>query len=261
MTGELDGNYSTDEYDLILEDGTIAPERPTEVKCGKCGGSHLHTLSEFDKRIIGTIFEDHRFTCPDCIKKIELQGQEDVKRQREEAWIEKWNEVCPPLYRRTDLSRLPKAGLEAIQRWAYNDDGIGVGIIGAPGKCKTRLIYELGRRIHMDKKKVKAISSTDFSALCSGMFTGSDDNREHCEDSLHRIKTADFLIFDDIGKQKFTERVEMEFFGLLELRTSYLLPTFWTANAGSKELSAMMSRDRAEAIIRRLTEFSTIITL
>jgi len=113
----------------------------------------------------------------------------------------------------------------------------------------------------MEHKGVDAISATTFANMCSGMFSGSDERREWSEGRMENLRDSQFLILDDLGKQKFTERVEMEFFGLLEHRTSNILTTLWTANSGSKELAGMMSPDRAEAIIRRLSEFSTIVTL
>jgi DNA replication protein DnaC len=67
------------------------------------------------------------------------------------------------------------------------------------------------------------------------------------------------LLIDDIGKGKMTDRAEMELFDLLETRTSHKLPTIWTANAKGDDLLRMMSEDRGEPIIRRLSEFSEIV--
>ena len=60
---------------------------------------------------------------------------------------------------------------------------------------------------------------------------------------------------------RLTDAVQSHLFDLLEERTANERPTFWTSNAGGAELAAMFSPDRAEPLLRRLTEFSKIIKL
>jgi NitT/TauT family transport system ATP-binding protein len=67
------------------------------------------------------------------------------------------------------------------------------------------------------------------------------------------------LLLDDLGKQKMTERAELELFDLLEHRSSHELPIIWTANAAKGDLRKMLSSDRGEPILRRLSEFTKII--
>jgi DNA replication protein DnaC len=67
------------------------------------------------------------------------------------------------------------------------------------------------------------------------------------------------LLLDDLGKAKMTERSELELFDLLEHRSSHALPIFWTANAEKGALKQMLSPDRGEPILRRLSEFTKII--
>jgi hypothetical protein len=56
-----------------------------------------------------------------------------------------------------------------------------------------------------------------------------------------------------------TERSELELFDLLEHRSSHELPIIWTANAAKGDLRKMLSSDRGEPILRRLSEFTNII--
>jgi hypothetical protein len=56
-----------------------------------------------------------------------------------------------------------------------------------------------------------------------------------------------------------TERAELELFDLLEHRSSHELPIIWTANAERGALKQMLSPDRGEPILRRLSEFTKII--
>ncbi len=78
---------------------------------------------------------------------------------------------------------------------------------------------------------------------------------------LERIMKVRALLLDDLGKQKFTERAEMELYNLLEYRTSHKLTTLWTANGSGSDLLAKLSKDRGEPILRRLSEFSEVVSL
>jgi DNA replication protein DnaC len=78
---------------------------------------------------------------------------------------------------------------------------------------------------------------------------------------IRRAHRAEILFIDDIGKEKYTERVESEFYDLIETRTAHLRPILWTANTSGAGLEAMMSPDRGAPILRRLREFTEIITL
>ena len=89
------------------------------------------------------------------------------------------------------------------------------------------------------------------------MFEKDDDAR----DRISAAKRTEILFLDDIGKEKYTERVESEFYDLIETRTSNLRPTLWTTNASASQLSAMMSADRGEPVLRRLKEFTEIVTV
>jgi hypothetical protein len=53
----------------------------------------------------------------------------------------------------------------------------------------------------------------------------------------------------------------MELYNLLEYRTSHKLTTLWTANGSGSDLLAKLSKDRGEPILRRLSEFSEIVSV
>jgi DNA replication protein DnaC len=56
-----------------------------------------------------------------------------------------------------------------------------------------------------------------------------------------------------------TDREEAELYNLLESRTAWAKPIIWTSNSNARQLHGMFTPDRADAILRRLTEFSTIV--
>jgi DNA replication protein DnaC len=192
--------------------------------------------------------------CQPCADAEEKQREAEEKRRGAEK---RFLEVCPPLYRQTDTKRLPRAFLQAIEEWKFGPTGIG--FIGKPGIGKTRAAFLLIRRVLEEGRSVAAVGSTGFNDLCVRQFSGNDDERSSACDEISEIRWSEVTLIDDVGKGKMTERAEMELYALLEHRTSYELPTIWTANSGVDFLTSVMSKDRGPAIVRRLVEFSRVI--
>lgn len=199
--------------------------------------------------------------CPACIDRHEQEMEAEMERQKRKEREIQWEAICPPLYRGTDLNdaRLSRNAVSTILEWQDAGDGVGIGFQGCSGKGKTRLAYALCRRLFLDGKTVEAITSTGLARLCVECFDDDYQIKNPAKDKLRRIRTARYLLLDDMGKQKFTERVEVELYDLIETRTSNLRPIFWTANVKADDFSAMLSPDRGEPIIRRLAEFSRIV--
>jgi DNA replication protein DnaC len=98
-------------------------------------------------------------------------------------------------------------------------------------------------------------------SLAFASFSDDKSRRSEAQDQIKRIYKADLWFLDDLGKQRMTDRGEMELYAVLEHRTSSLLPTLWTANAKSAVLLQMFSEDRGEPIMRRLIDFSQIVAV
>ena len=99
-----------------------------------------------------------------------------------------------------------------------------------------------------------------LARACADQFSDDTRRRNAADAEIHAAKAAAVWLCDDIGKQRMTDRAEAEFYDVLEHRTSHLRPTIWTANADGHDLRAMLSADRAEPILRRLVEFSEIVS-
>jgi DNA replication protein DnaC len=95
---------------------------------------------------------------------------------------------------------------------------------------------------------------------CSDQFSDDIKHRREAEGVLNLTRWVHVLLLDDLGKNKMTDRAEASLYELLEYRTSHRKPTIWTSNSNAKQLRTMFSVDRAEAIMRRLIEFSDIYT-
>lgn len=226
---------------------------PREVECESCHLPHLVTPKRI--KLKGGEYS-FRKVCQECVDREadEKARAESLHRQEME-----WQAVCPPLYRDTDPKRIPRKILDKVNSWEHGPKGLG--LLGSAGLCKTRAAFLLIRRMIEEGRSVATISATGFSRLCIEQFDDDLKTKNIAKDKMRWLRRREVILFDDIGKQKFTERVEIELYDLLEYRTSNLLPVIWTANASSKQLLTMLSDDRGEPILRRLSEFSEIVTM
>jgi len=219
------------------------------TKCGTCGDEFSYEPFVF--------MEKEKLTptrCDKCILK--ERAEQDAKENNRRASFE-WERLCPTLYRDTDIKRLEPHFQAIIANWQYGPKGIG--FLGNPGVGKTRTALMILKKHLWLGKKCAAVSSTRFEILCRDQFSSNEEIRDAVREKIEGIRDADLLLLDDVGKGKMTERVELEFYDLLEHRTSWMKPTIWTANSDSDQLLASMSFERGESIMRRLSEFSEIV--
>ena len=202
-------------------------------------------------------FPNVQILCDDCdLKRIEKLQQEQAAEEQERRQ-EAFNAICPPLYRESDPERIPAAFLRECEAWQYNP--VGIGLVGPAGCGKTRAAWMLLKRLHMSGLRVFGVTATAFAKACADQWHDNAQAKALAEDTLTRCRRTKVLLLDDLGKQKMTERSELELFDLLEHRSSHELPIIWTANAAKGDLRKMLSSDRGEPILRRLSEFTKII--
>jgi DNA replication protein DnaC len=155
--------------------------------------------------------------------------------------------LCPPLYLATDRNRLPKEQLAQVLAWKPGPRGMILH--GASGKCKTRCAWELIKQVWEPGVEI-------FDCAAFGHIMARKYRVDEAEDWLEQLGTrSPIVFFDDLGKMKFTERVESELFGVIERRCANQLPIIATLNASGGELQAMMTDDRGPSLLRRLHEF------
>lgn len=204
-------------------------------------------------------FSTMKILCEDCdLRRIEMLKQEQAlleQQRRQEAF----HTLCPPLYRESDPQRIPAAFLRECEAWEVSP--MGLGFVGIAGSGKTRAAWMLLKRLHFSGVRVFGITATAFAKACADQWHDDPQAKALAEDTLTRCRRTKVLLLDDLGKNKMTERAELELFDLLEHRTSHELPVIWTANAGRETLKQMLSSDRGEPILRRLAEFTKIVTV
>jgi len=228
----------------------------------KCG-------AEIDLEGIG---EFARFVklCDPCADKAneEAEGLQQKEREdharahRRENATKEWEKIVPLLYRQTDVSReeYPRGMHSAAIQWITDPKSRSwLGIIGVSGKCKTRIMSQVIRNRIWNDQRCAWVNATQFQWCAQNQHDQNDGRKAKAY--IEKYRSCDFLAFDDLGKQKWTDTVESYFWDLIEERYAQCRPMIWTSNSSLKQLEGMLTDDRAKAIIGRLAETSNILEL
>ena len=197
--------------------------------------------------------------CPICLDK----RVEESDRNRERELLEGrrnafWAEV-PRLYAETDKMRLHGNLVRAIDAWEYSPKGIGM--IGKSGAGKTRAAVEILFREHELGRSICFLKATKLTQHAQDKFNFDDQIKHTAEIRLRKAYTCKLLLIDDLGKGRLPATAEELLYDLIDERSEKGLPIIWTSNANSNDLNAMLSKDRGQAILRRLIDFATIVTI
>ena len=159
--------------------------------------------------------------------------------------------IIPPLFKLTDISRLPAKQYAEVMKWKYPDtlhETSGLLLHGPSGAGKTRCMWELLKGLGFFGEELAYFDGVSFGHELSRQY-----RNETAEDWLERLGTeTKLVVFDDLGKLKLTDRVESELFGVIDRRCNNLLPIIATTQLGGSEIAGMMSEQRGGALVRRL---------
>ncbi len=222
--------------------------------CETCGTTFDYEPAMFGGReIFKPLF------CDACIEIHRAKEDEEKARDRLGARREAWREMCPSAYRKTDLTHpgLSKAVREALDRW-HPKTGRSLGLCGPTGMGKTRLSFSRLENLYMEGWDVFFISSKKLERMVHWKFSDDHLEKSEAQGISLRVRTCRILLLDDLGKEKFTERVAGEAYDLVEHRTSNDMPIIWTCNVGMKTLKERLGEEHGDATVRRLLEFSEV---
>jgi DNA replication protein DnaC len=224
--------------------------------CQRCGEPYDVEPLEFAGRVL---FDPPVF-CDQCVAKMRGERLDEAEQERQGRLAESWRTICPPLYRDTkenyhSLSASVRAGL---LQWnpEHQED---IGLIGPTGLGKTRLAFLKLKELHFAGHRCYAISAKRLEHMIAQSYDDDPLRRDTARVAIEASRTATFLLLDDVGKERFTERAASEFYDLMEHRTSHLLRTIWTTNSTLTDLENRIGGQHGKATIRRLVEFSAII--
>lgn len=161
----------------------------------------------------------------------------------------------PPDYADNDLSRFPVEWAQVLA-WRPGKRGLGLGLIGPTGRCKTRMIFELLMYLRDGGVFWRYLTSFALGRAIQNQWQDDESKRV-----LKAARQCKILFLDDIGKQKFTAAVEEEFFDVIEERKSWRRPIIFTSNLLGDELGSMLSENMAAPLMRRFGECCEIIVV
>lgn len=160
---------------------------------------------------------------------------------------DRWDKICPPLYRQTDRQRIEnKDLLKDIMNW-NPVRGLNLCILGPTGKQKTRMAFLLLEKLlFINGYSVEAINAVELGMKLSRQVWDGK------EEELERISRYQVLLIDDLGKEPDTQTISQYLYLLVEKRYSHNKQTIITANE-SKE------KETQRPIYRRLMENALVV--
>lgn len=233
---------------------TSSETNMNEIKCQDCGITVEQDPPNPEHLAMG-MRPWTKYVCDSC----QQRRCDEAERLKAEQLRSSQNlELCraiPPLYRQNDRSLIHPTVLASIDTFDL-DSPKGLYLSGPNDHSKTRGACMLLERFCRHGKTIAMVQST---ALVELFFQQFRDDGEKAVERLKKLKWADVLLIDDVGKEKATERFETEFFSLLEYRTSHLRKTLYTSNLSLPDLRMTFSKQHGGAIIRRIIQFSKCV--
>lgn len=200
---------------------------------------------------------EFKLLCESCEQKYREEAEQKASLERRIRLKTAFDDICPPLYRETDLKRIYGPFSAIAESWQYSPTGLLLE--GYAGTGKTRAAWHILKRMTEEGRSCYGLTATQFAKAASDQWHDSREEKGQAIEAMDRCRRTSILLIDDLGKQKMTERAEVELYDVLEHRTNNLKPTIVTTNATGEQLSKMLSQDRSHPIIRRIRDFSTIV--
>jgi len=186
-------------------------------------------------------------TCQECTAK---HDAERLERARKIKLASEWNNICPPLFKDTELAKLPclEKSLAALA-WRFYD-GQGLNLWGIPNSGKTRTLFLIVNRLHFSGRRCKVFSPADF-------MHELEARNYHRAEWVRKLARIDVVGFDDMDKLALTRPQEKIFFALLDKRMTTKRPCLFTHNSTAAELEYNFKL--GTAMVRRIRQFTKSI--
>lgn len=171
---------------------------------------------------------------------------------RQEA-IASTESAFPEVIRETDPARLSDALRKVVNEYqpAARESWV---LFGPTRAGKTRTAFLLARAFaSYHCRPATFLTMRRFESAIDKSF----QTKRHA-DCLERFIEAPFLVLDDFGKEKLTERLACDLFAIIDERTADRRPTVITTNLTGDLLEAKFSSVEptlAEAMVARIREF------
>lgn len=213
-----------------------------KANCQKCGAEfQAQVIRLFGATITGNL-------CEPCDEAREAEWQatkhtvEKMHPEYKPARAEQWDRLC----RDAGFGKCLKADPARFPEWLGEIDSGALLQSSRPGTGKTFSAVEIIRRkFVIDHRTVKM-----WDAISFGMEVATQDS-DRREKAITDAIRVDWLLIDDIGKGKLTERALEAFFHVIDKREQAERSTVWTTNASADNFRNWMG-DYAEPFLERL---------
>ena len=195
-----------------------------------------------------------RVVCDPCSDEYNQRSEE-----LEFAVEELVEEVVPPLYRKSELDKLPFPKLVGdVLAWRYAAGARGLWITGQTRAGKTRSLCILLDRLVREQVEIRAFFHGSFGDELLEVMR-SDRNFRRWK---KKIAAAPLLVIDDLFEEKLTERTETALFEILDERIAHLRPTLVTTQVTASDAREIFhSVNRGNAFFARIREFFSVVQL
>lgn len=168
----------------------------------------------------------------------------------------------PAIFRDTDINRLHDKIQENID-WRPSGDKSGLLIHGTTGVGKTRALWEVVRRMWVEKANQDINMPYLFLTMrkIESMIEQGFDTKKHGT-MLESLIEHPLLVIDDFGKERLTSRMASDLFAIVDERSVNRKTTIISTNFnGTTLLERFENKDKETgvALIRRLKDYYTIV--
>jgi len=199
--------------------------------------------------------------CSECYALAERESAAKVKEEAEQAErrhrLARLDATIPPDMLATSTGHVAFNARLWLQVAEWTPEiGRWLLITGLPGRCKTRVVALLAKRMILDGVLVKWTSAIELQSAVEDMRSQNYGIVDAARANLREWKQAGVLVLDDLGKNTWTPSLEAKLFELIDFRKTHLLPTIITANTTLPELlrTKQISDERGGPIVGRILE-------
>lgn len=204
--------------------------------CDECG-----QVTDYEPMICGSFDLTAKLphfcqACQDAHKAADDAAAIERQREKREA---AWMATVPKKYRETNTAHpdFPRKMWDKLKECDLNRN---IGLIGRSGRGKTRLLAMMAKRAIAKDMFVGWCPATSFQWAAQNQW--DDHQGGDAKKWLRRWQECAVLFLDDLGKHRWTEAVESEFFALIDLRNSRGMPIHWTMNPLPDDEPALVER-------------------
>jgi DNA replication protein DnaC len=134
----------------------------------------------------------------------------------------KWPTQMPAIFQDTDVNLLHEK-IQSVVDWRPEGDKTGLLIHGTTGVGKTRALWEIVRRMWVEKANQDINMPYLFLTMrkIESMIEQGFDTKKHGT-MLESLIEHPLLVIDDLGKERLTSRMASDLFAIVDERLSLI---------------------------------------